>query len=168
MKKQSNQQQTPIQSFTAALWIAAVGLILASTMVSAPPAFAQHVTGGALNIIDDSAANFTLTGTPIFTVQGNTYVPGGNMNVFCDPCYSPIVPFFGASGLDLGQGNGIVGVTPTSFVYPVLIWSSLLINNGPSYFMITGPPIPINGPGSYSGPISYQLALCGVCAPEQK
>jgi hypothetical protein len=167
-KKRRNQQQSRIESFTTALRIAAVGIILTTTiMVSAPPAFAAglKVTGGTITLIDGSTATFTLTGT-FFTVTGTTYVPGGNLYVFCNPCVSPIYPFFGASDTDVLDGNGLVKSSSPPKVFPQLIWSSGSIgfNSGPSYFMITGSPITITGPGSYVSAVSYTLALCGINA----
>lgn len=168
MKTRVNQQQTRIPSVTTAVWMAAASLFLACAMVSVPPASAQTVTGGTLTIVNDSAATFILSGTgpgtsDTFTMNGSTYVPGGNSGLLCFPCSSPLPIFFGASGLDFASpGNGTVLIGGVSTTYPTIAWSDFNLQGGPTYLFINGPPITVTGPGTYTSPVSYQLALCGL------
>jgi hypothetical protein len=163
MKTQRNLHQTKITAFTRTLWAAAVTLVLASTLMSAPPAFTQTIAGGTVELTGPSGGLFTLTGggptVSGFTVTGGFYVPLNYIYVFCNPCGPQLDIEVRASGLDLTGGNAYTWV-PTR-VFPIINWGPLN-PGGPSYLNITGPAIPLNhGPGAYTGSFTYTAALCG-------
>jgi hypothetical protein len=164
MNTTGNQQKSRISSLTSAVWMAAIGLCLASTLASAPRAFAAglKVTGGTLTVNSPTTANFILTGT-FFTLTGPIQSTVGSYGVFCNPCSSSLDISFGAPSQDYsfpGDGRVKSNNTPSS-VLPILNWNTIF-NGGPTYIIINGPPITLTGPGYYVGTTSYSLTVCGI------
>jgi hypothetical protein len=132
------------------------------TMTSATPASAQTITSGSFQLSNDSGGVFTLSGGAIglsgFTTTGIIYVPVGFTGVFCNPCGTELYIDAGGFGQDFGGGAALTWLPKVSF--PILNWGAFN-PGGPSGLFFTGPGIPINGPGIYTGPVSYVAVLCG-------
>lgn len=163
MKSQFNQQTTVVSTFSKSLWIAAVALILAGTMMLPASAAAQIITGGTAQVVNVSTLKFDLSGGAVtvngFTLTGTIYVPGNLYGIWCNPCGSQLDITAGGSGLDFFGGDALTWVPVQTF--PAISWGSMNAYRG-SYLVITGPPIPITGPGVYTGSFTYTATLCGL------
>jgi len=163
MKTQLYQQTIAVSTFGKTLWITAVAFILASTMILPTIASAQLITGGTVQVVNVSTLKFDLSGGAVnvngFTLTGGIYVPGNYIGVWCNPCGSQLDITAGGSGLDFLGGNAFTWLPNQTFTN--LAWGSIWAG-GPSYLLITGPPIPISGPGAYTGSFTYTAALCGL------
>jgi hypothetical protein len=162
MKTQRNQQRTNFGSLARTLGVAVMALILAIAMLSALPASAQTITSGSFQLYSSFGGVFTLTGANTalhgFIVTGGTYVSGGYLDIFCNPCSNPLPIFAGGSDSDFFGGTARTWLPPVLF--PSINWGAD-DEGGPTYLFFDGPDIPLSGPGVYTGPFNYSAALCG-------
>jgi fermentation-respiration switch protein FrsA (DUF1100 family) len=163
VKAQPNQQQTNFGSSAKTLWVAVVALILATAMLSAPPASAQTIATGSFQLYSSSGGVFILTGasnaTSGFIARGSINNEGGGyIDLFCNPCGNLLPINITAFGSAFGGGSAVTWLPTVQF--PALDWYGLH-PGGESGLAFNGPDIPLTGAGVYTGPVSYFAVLCG-------
>jgi hypothetical protein len=122
------------------------------------------ITSGTISLPSfQGNGTFTLLGSD-FTVSGGLDAPafsGWLVVDACRPCSSGFaLPVAGqAAGSSFHGGSGQIGGT----AYSALAWGDGLAAHGSS-FIITGPQLTLNGPGTYTGSFSFTGFLCGTTA----
>jgi hypothetical protein len=131
-----------------------VGLSIAAENLSG-----SVITSGTIDLPTYNTGAFSLSGSG-FTASGN--FDGAALShwpvMSCVPC-SPGIALpveGGVSGGEFRDGSATIG--PRSFSG---VWGDTYSAGG-SIFRITGLPITVNGPGTYTGDFSFTGSLCGT------
>ncbi|HEY4899793.1 MAG TPA: PEP-CTERM sorting domain-containing protein [Terriglobales bacterium] len=126
----------------------------------------QVVTSGYICCMDLSnsynAAFFELSGSG-FDVTGSFEDPGGGQHWGVGYCYTcqpgtSLGVWGSTGGQDFNGGTATIGSIPYSNVW----WWNPFAWNLYSEFHITGPPLPLTGPGTFRGTFSFTGFLCGT------
>lgn len=172
MKTQRIEQYARTGSFARALSTVVIGLLAVGAMMFAQPLFAQKV-GGTLTLTYDSSSHYQSVEWTLsrnnsgdsFTAIGGIDYLYSNFPVLCNPCSSSVDVNGVAVGYDsfLG-GSAVTSSSSTQSVFPSLDWGPFFAAPPVSQFWITGNPIPITGPGTYTTPFTFTGSLCGQVA----
>ena len=133
------------------------GFVATATSVSG-----TAITNGTINLSSYlSAGTFVLSGNG-FAVSGSFDAPAFTALLIinsCRPCSSGYsLPVSGQiASSSFHGGSGTIGAT----TYPSVLWGDDMAAHG-SVLMITGAPITLNGPGTYTGSFSLTGFLCGT------
>ena len=120
------------------------------------PMFATTITSGSISISGPLPhREFTLNGLT-FTATGN-FSQGNWGPARCYPCSN-----FDLNVSAIQHGNDFGGgmARVSGIADPAVDWGNLNAVDA-SLFILTGPPIPINGPGIYVGTFMFDGDLCG-------
>jgi hypothetical protein len=141
-------------------WIGTT-ILLAGFSITAENVSGSAITSGTINLPSFlGSGTFSLSGSG-FTVAGSFVGPSiTDWKVIdkCRPC-SPgfSLPVDGSVfGNDFDGGSATIGATSYS-----VFWGDLFAAKG-SAFVITGLPITVNAPGTYSSSFSFTGFLCGT------
>ena len=145
-----------------------IRVVLIGFSITATTSSGAVITSGTISFPSYlSNGTFELSGSG-FAVSGGLDSPALSAWLAiddCHPCSSGFsLPISGQSlGSSFRGGSGTVGGTTN----PSVLWGDLLAAKG-SAFIITGSPITVNGPGTYTGTFSFTGFLCGTTGAGQE